>query len=84
MTHTLGCGLGGYEMSLERFKAGEDNYIAIVLRPDIEGYNAVYEAYNYIVNGEEMQENIFVSGDIANAENYLEFYPNGKLMSDQD
>lgn len=84
MTHTLGCGLGGYEMSLERFKAGEENYIAIVLRPDIEGYEAVYEAYNYIVNGEEMQENTFVSGSVANAENYLEFYPNGKLMSDQD
>ena len=82
MTHTLGCGLGGYEMSLERFKAGEENYIAIVLRPDIEGYEAVYEAYNYIVNGEEMQENTFVSGSIANAENYLEFYPNGKLMYD--
>ena len=84
MTHALGCGLGGYEMSLERFKNGEENYIAIVLQPDIEGYKAVYQAYENIVNGTEMPENTFVSGSIADCENYLEFYPNGKLMTDQD
>lgn len=84
MNNVLGCGLGGYEMSLEQFKNGNDSYIAIVLQPDVEGYKAVYEAYNYIVNGEEMDETTYVSGSIANAENYLDYYPNGKLMTDQD
>lgn len=84
MTHTLGCGLGGYEMSLERFKNGDDNYIAIVLQPDVEGYKAVYEAYDYIKNGKDMEENIFVSGEIANKDNYLDYYPDGKLVTDQD
>ncbi len=83
MDHSLACGLGGYEMSLEQFKAGNENYIAIVLQPDVEGYKAVYIAYDYIVNGTEMPENTFVSGSIANAENYLDYYPNGKLMTDQ-
>ena len=84
MTHVLGCGLGGYEMSLERFKNGDDNYMAIVLQPDVEGYKAVYEAYENIVNQTPMEENTFVSGEIANSENYLDYYPNGKLMTDQD
>ena len=84
MANVLGCGLGGYEMSLEQFKNGNESYIAIVLQPDVEGYKAVYEAYENIVNGTPMEENIFVSGSIANVENYLEYYPNGKLMTDQD
>ncbi len=82
--NVLGCGLGGYEMSLEQFKNGNESYIAIVLQPDIEGYEAVYLAYNNIVNGEEMPDNTYVSGSIANCENYLDYYPNGKLMTDQD
>lgn len=84
MANVLSCGLGGYEMSLDQFKNGNESYIAIVLQPDVEGYKAVYEAYDYIVNGVEMEENIFVSGSIANAENYLDYYPNGKLMTEQD
>jgi L-arabinose transport system substrate-binding protein len=83
MDNVLACGLGGYEMSLEQFKNGNESYIAIVLQPDVEGYEAVKVAYEYIVNGTEMPENTFISGSIANAENYLEFYPNGKLMTDQ-
>lgn len=82
--NVLGCGLGGYEMSLEQFKNGNESYIAIVLQPDVEGYEAVYLAYNNIVNGEEMPDNTYVSGSIANCENYLDYYPNGKLMTDQD
>lgn len=83
MANVLGCGLGGYEMSLEEFKNGNESYIAIVLQPDVEGYKAVYMAYDYLVSGTEMPENTFVSGSIANAENYLEYYPNGRLMTDQ-
>lgn len=83
MDNVLSCGLGGYEMSLEEFKNGNESYIAIVLQPDVEGYLAVYEAYNYLVNGEPMEENTYVSGSIANCENYLEYYPNGKLVTDQ-
>lgn len=83
MDNVLSCGLGGYEMSLEKFKEGNKSYIAIVLQPDVEGYKAVQVAYDYIVNGKEMPENTFVSGSIANADNYLDFYPNGKLVTDQ-
>lgn len=83
MENVLGCGLGGYEMSLEQFKEGNQSYIAIVLQPDVEGYEAVYAAYNYIVEGTEMPENTYVSGSIANADNYLEFFPNGKMITEQ-
>lgn len=83
MDNTLACGLGGYEQSLEQFKAGNKNYIAIVLRPDEEGYQAVKIAYDYIVNGTEMPENTYVNGSIANSDNYLDYYPNGKLVTDQ-
>ena len=58
--------------------------MAIVLQPDVEGDNGVYEAYENIVNQTPMEENTFVSGEIANSENYLDYYPNGKLMTDQD
>lgn len=83
MDNTLTCGLGGYEMSLAEFKEGNPNYIAIVLQPDVEGYKAVYLAYENIVNGTEMPATTLVSGSIATSENYLEFFPNGKMMTDQ-
>lgn len=83
MDNSLACGLGGYEMSLAEFKEGNKNYIAIVLQPDVEGYKAVYIAYDKIVNGVEMPATTFVSGSIANVDNYLDFYPGGKLVTEQ-
>lgn len=83
MDNVLACGLGGYEMSLEKFKNGVDGYICVVLQPDVEGYKAVYELYDNIVNGKEMETNTFVSGSVATVDNYLEFYPNGKLKTEQ-
>lgn len=83
MDNTLSCGLGGYEQSLEHFKAGNENYVAIVLRPDEEGYQAVKIAYEYIVNGTEMPELTEINGALATADNYLDYFPNGKLITDQ-
>lgn len=83
MDNTLSCGLGGYEMSLAEFKDGNPNYIAIVLQPDVEGYKAVYLAYENIVNGTDLPATTLVSGSIATSDNYLDFFPNGKLMTDQ-
>ena len=83
MDNTLACGLGGYEMSLAEFKKGNPNYIAIALRPDIEGYKAVYMAHDYLVNGTEMPKLTEVNGSIATADNYLDFYPNGKMITEQ-
>jgi L-arabinose transport system substrate-binding protein len=83
MDNTLACGLGGYEMSLEEFKNGNKNYICIVLGPDVEGYQAVKIVYDKIVNGVEMPATTLVSGSIADSENYLTYFPNGKLMTDQ-
>ena len=83
MDNTLACGLGGYEMSLAEFKKGNPNYISIVLRPDIEGYKAVYLAHDYIVNGTEMPALTEVNGDIATSDTYLDFYPGGKMIIEQ-
>lgn len=83
MDNTLACGLGGYEMSLAEFKAGNPNYIAIVLQPDVEGYEAVKIAYDYIVNGTEMPVLTEINGAIATADNYLDFYPDGKMVTEQ-
>jgi L-arabinose transport system substrate-binding protein len=83
MKNTLACGLGGYEMSLEQFKKGNTSYICIVLQPDVEGYKAVQLAYDFITKGTKIPETTLVSGSIATSENYLTYYPNGKLMTDQ-
>jgi L-arabinose transport system substrate-binding protein len=83
MDNVLACGLGGYEMSLEEFKNGNKNYICIVLGPDEEGYQAVKILYDKIVNGTEMPATTLVAGSIADSENYLTYFPNGKLMTDQ-
>jgi L-arabinose transport system substrate-binding protein len=83
MDNVLACGLGGYEMSLEEFKNGNSNYICIVLGPDLEGYQAVQIAYNNIVNKTPMPDFTLVAGNIATSENYLTYFPNGKLMTDQ-
>lgn len=83
MNNTLACGLGGYEMSLAEFKEGNPNYIAIVLQPDVEGYTAVKMAYDYIINGTEMPALTEINGAIATCDNYLDFYPNGKMITDQ-
>jgi L-arabinose transport system substrate-binding protein len=83
MDKVLACGLGGYEMSLEEFKNGNTGYICIVLGPDLEGYKAVQLAYNNIVNKTPMPDFTLVAGNIATSENYLTYFPNGKLMTDQ-
>lgn len=66
------CGLGGYEMSQEQFKAGNESYIAVVLDPFKEGYLAVEFLYDNIVNGIEIPLNTYVNGNIATYENWEE------------
>jgi hypothetical protein len=49
----------------------------------VEGYKAVQLAYEFITKGTKIPETTFVSGSIATSENYLTYFPNGKLMTDQ-
>ena len=49
----------------------------------MEGYQAVKIVYDKIVNGVEMPATTLVAGGIADSENYLTYFPNGKLMTDQ-
>lgn len=82
MDNTLACGLGGYELSLEEFKKGNKNYACIVLQPDVEGEKAAQMLYDYVVSKKEMPEMTLVGGKVATADNYLEFFPGGKLKVD--
>lgn len=82
MDNTLACGLGGYELSLEEFKKGNKNYACIVLQPDVEGEKAMQMLYDNVVSKKEMPEMTLVGGQIATVDNYLDFFPGGKLKVD--
>lgn len=79
MSNVLACGLGGYELSLAEFKKGNKSYACIVLQPDVEGEKAAQMLYDYVTAKKPMPETTFVSGEVATVDNYLKFYPGGKL-----
>jgi L-arabinose transport system substrate-binding protein len=74
-TNYLACGLGGYSLALEEFDKGNDSFITVGLRPDLEGYQAAEILYNYLVNGVPMPELTFVGGTILTVDNYKELSP---------
>jgi L-arabinose transport system substrate-binding protein len=82
MKNILACGLGGYELSLNQFKKGGDSanaYMVVGLGPDVEGAKAINILNNFITKKEKMPENTYVGGSLVNVDNYLTFFPNGKL-----
>ncbi len=79
MENALACGLGGYELSLEQFKQGNKSYICTITQPDVEGEKAAQMLYDYVVSKKPMEEMTLVGGKIATVDNYLEFFPGGKL-----
>lgn len=82
MDNTISCGLGGYELSLSEFKKGNKNYVCIVLQPDVEGEKAMQMLYDNVVSKKEMPAMTLVGGSIATADNYLTFFPDGKLKTE--
>ena len=82
MDNTLACGLGGHEKSLAKFKKGDPNFMTIVLHPEEEGYDAVQIAYDHIVNKTEMPLFTEVNGAVATKDNYLDFFPDGKAITE--
>jgi len=76
-TNYLSCGLGGFNIALEELAKGNDSFITVGLRPDIEGYKACEAVYNFLSEGTPFEENIFVGGDIVTVDNYLDspLYP---------
>ncbi|HBE80318.1 MAG TPA: hypothetical protein DDW65_21430 [Firmicutes bacterium] len=79
MNNVLACGLGGYELSLAEFKKKNSSYICIVLQPDVEGEKAAQMLYNNVTAKKAMPLMTLVSGSIATVDNYLQFFPGGKL-----
>ena len=79
----IACGLGGYDLSLAEFAKGNKSYICTVLKPDVEGEDAMQELYDNITAQKPMPDMTLVAGKIATADNYLEFFPNGKLIYKQ-
>lgn len=82
MDNTIACGLGGYELSLAEFKKHNKNYICIVLQPDVEGENAVQILYDNVVSKKPMPKLTLIGGSIATSDNYLTYFPGGKLKTD--
>jgi len=64
------CGLGGYSMSVEEFRRGNDSYICIVWDSYAEGYKAMEIMYDYLVNGTPMPMSTLVGGNIATVDNW--------------
>lgn len=83
MDNSISCGLGGYELSLAEFLKGNKNYVCIVLQPDVEGEKAVQMLYDNIVSKKDMPAMTLVGGAIATSDNYLTFFPGGKLKTDK-
>ena len=72
MSNALFCGLGGYSMSVEEFKRGNDSYVCIVLDPYMEGRMAYQILFDHIVNGTPMPMETLVGGNIATVGNWQE------------
>lgn len=84
--NVLACGLGGYELSLNIFKKGgapAEAYITSGLQPHVEGMTAVQELNDFIKDKKEMPKYTAIGGKIVTKDNYLEFFPNGKLVHQQ-
>ena len=84
--NVIACGLGGYELSLNIFKKGgpqAESYITSGLQPHVEGIKAVEALNDFILNKKEMPKYTAVGGKIVTKDNYLEFFPNGKLVHQQ-
>jgi len=64
------CGLGGYSMSVEEFRRGNDSYICIVWDSYAEGYKAMEIMYDYLANGVPMPMSTLVGGNIATVDNW--------------
>ena len=72
MSNALFCGLGGYSMSVEEFKRGNDSYVCVVWDPYTEGRMAYQILFDYIVNGTPMPMETLIGGDIATVDNWQE------------
>ena len=83
LDNVIACGLGGYDLSLNEFKKGNKSYICTVLGPDVEGGIAMQMLYDNVKSKKAMPDNTLVGGKIATVENYLDFFPNGKLIYKQ-
>ena len=70
----LSCGLGGYDLSVDEFQAGNTNYITVMAQPAVEGAQAAEMMYEYIVNGTEIKPSIILGGTIATCDNYLIYF----------
>lgn len=79
MDHVIGCGLGGYELSIQEFEEGNPNYISIMLQPDVEGSKATELLYNCLVNDQPMSSSLLLGGKLATCDNYLVYFNYSKL-----
>ena len=70
LENALFCGLGGYSMSVEEFRRGNDSYICVVWDSYAEGYKAMEIMFDYLVNGVPMPLISLVGGNIATVDNW--------------
>ncbi len=70
----LACGLGGYDLSIDEFQAGNTNYITVMAQPDVEGAQAAEMMYEYLTYGTEIKPSIILGGTIATCDNYLIYF----------
>jgi L-arabinose transport system substrate-binding protein len=77
--NTLICGLGGYSMSVEEFKKGNDSYICLVLDPYGHGYNAMRVLYEYLANGTPLPAQTLVNGFVVTIDDWDQYIDESTL-----
>lgn len=83
MDRVIACGLGGYDLSLNEFLNGNENYFCMYLKPHEEGALAMQLLYDNVINGKEIPIYSAVPGEICTIENYESYFPNGKTINQQ-
>jgi L-arabinose transport system substrate-binding protein len=70
MENTIACGLGGYSLSYEEFKKGNENYLTIKLQPQQHGSEGIRVLYENIVEGKAIERFTTTSGVVVGYDEY--------------
>ena len=72
--HIIACGLGGYELSVQEFENGNQNYITVMTQPDMEGAKGAEMLYENITEGKPISSSYVLGGMVATCDNYMIYF----------
>ena len=72
--HIIACGLGGYDLSIQEFQNGNQNYITVMTQPDVEGAKGAEMLYENITEGKPISTSYVLGGMVATCDNYMIYF----------